>query len=183
MRQCNFVSKVFVVALAAAFALLGGGTVSVASTAETNASSCSQRITIKTVFPAAKTVGFSHRSPIKFQEPRAPVWPGRCVGWWTEYQHFVDGKRVDYVDAGITLYRTHAQALFALREPAYGPVRVLSNGARVRVSADGSGVASVVRNVMIGSYASAGSGGVPELPLSTLMKIHRRIQSAVFRLV
>ncbi len=179
-------SRVFVAVLAPAFALLAAGTVSVASAAETNASSCSQREAIKSVFPAAKTVGFSHRGPIKFQEPRAPVWPGRCVGWWTEYQHFADGKQVDYVDAGITLYRTHAQALFALREPAFGSVRVLSNGARVRVSADGSGVVSVIRNVMISStssYASAGSGGVPELPLSTLMKIHRRIQSAVLRLV
>ena len=162
-----------------------------ASAAQTSRSSCSQRERIKSVFPAPKTVGFSQRGPIKFQPPRAPVWPGTCVGWWTEYQHFADGAQVDYVDVGVTLYRTPTQALFALREPAFGPARVLSNGARVRASADGGGVASVIRNIMVSSTSSflpADAGGVPDfaggpdLPISAQMKIHRRIQSAVLRL-
>jgi hypothetical protein len=126
-----------------------------------------------------------------FQPSRAPVWPGRCAGWWTEYQHFADGAQVDYVDVGVTLYRTPAQALTALREPAFGPFRVLSNGAKVRVSTDGGAVASVIRNVMISSTSSflpTDAGGVPDfaggpdLPVSAQMKIHRRIQSAVLRL-
>ena len=141
------------------------------------------------MFPAPKTVGFNQRGPIKFQPPRKPVWPGRCVGWWTEYQHVADGVQVDYVDVSVTLYRTPTQALFALREPALGSVRVLFNGAKVR--ADGGAVASVIRNVMITSTSSflpADAGGVPDfaggpdLPISAQMKIHRRIHSAVLRL-
>lgn len=94
---------------------------------------------------------------------------------------------MDYADVGVTLYRTPRQALFALREPAFGPVRVLSNGARVRAGTDGGAVASVIRNVIISSTSSflpTDAGGVPDfagghdLPVSVQMKIHRRIQAA-----
>ena len=146
---------------------------------------------MKTVFPAATTVGFSQRVTIKFLPARAPVWPGRCVGWWTEYEHLADGAQVDYVDVGVTLYRTPAQALVAFREPAFGRVRVLSNGAKVRTSTDGGLIASVIRNVVISSTSSflpVDAGGVPDfaggpdLPALVQMKIHRRMHAAVLRL-
>ena len=176
----------------AAVALIGMGAVSVALAGPTTAGSCSQRNAMKTVFPAAAPVGFNRRAAIKFQSPRAPVWPGRCVGWWTEYEHLAaDGTQVDYVDVGVTLYRTPAQARVALREPAFGPVRVLSNGAKVRTATDGGSVASVIRNVMITSTSShlpVDAGGVPDfaggpdIPASVQMKIQRRIHAAVLRL-
>ena len=103
----------------------------------TSAGGCSQRESVKTVFPPAKPVGFNNRSSVRFQEARAPVWPGRCVGWWTEYEHLANRAQVDYVDVGVTLYKTPKQALAALREPAFGPVRVLSDGAKVRTATDG----------------------------------------------
>ena len=97
----------------------------------------------------------------------------------------------DYVDVGITLYRTPAQALVALREPAYGPTRMLSNGAKVRTATDGGAVASVIRNVMIGSTSSnlpVDAAGVPDFAggpdvlTAAQMRIHRRMQSAILRL-
>jgi len=176
----------------AAVALIGMVAVSVALAGPTSARSCSQRNAMKTVFPAAATVGFDRRAAIKFQSARAPVWPGRCVGWWTEYEHVAaDGTQADYVDIGVTLYGTPAQALVALREPAFGPVRVLSNGAKVRTAADGGSVASVIRNVMISSTSSrlpVDAGGIPDfaggpdVPAVVQMKIQRRIQAAVLRL-
>ena len=177
---------------AAAVALVGLSAVSVALAVPTSGGSCSQRNVLKTVFPAATTVGFTQRATVRFQSPRAPVWPGRCVGWWTEYEHLAaDGTQIDYLDVGVTLYRTPAQALVALREPAFAQVRVLSNGAKVRTSADGGSVASVIRNVMItasSSHLPVDTGGVPDfaggpdIPASVQMKIHRRIHTAVLRM-
>ena len=176
---------------AATGALVGLGAVSLALAVPISGGSCSQRNALKTVFPAATTVGFSQRATIKYQSPRAPVWPGRCVGWWTEYERLADRTQVDYVDVGVTLYRTAAQARVALREPAFGPVRVLSNGAKVRTAIDGGAVASVIRNVMISSTSSGRpvvAGGIPDFaggpdaPAYVQMKIHYRIHAAVLRL-
>jgi len=98
---------------------------------------------------------------------------------------------VDYVDVSVTLYTTPKQALVALREPAFGPVRVLSNGAKVRTATDGGWIASVMRNVMVHSGSSnlpVDANGVPDfaggpdVPASVQMKIHRRIHAAVLRL-
>lgn len=172
----------------AVVALLGA---CVAAGKPRGAGACSQRDSVKTVFPAAKQVGFSRRSSVRFQEARAPVWPGRCVGWWTEYEHLANGVQVDYVDVGVTLYKTPKQALVALREPAFGPVRVLSNGAKVRTASDGGSIASVMRNVMVSSTSShlpVDAGGVPDfaggpdVPASVQMKLHRSIHAAVLRL-
>ena len=140
---------------------------------------------------SGKQVGFSNRSSVKFQGARSPIWPGRCVGWWTEYEHLANGAQVDYVDVGVTLYKTPKQALVALREPAFGPVRVLSNGARLRIATDGGSIASVMRNVMVSSTSShlpVDAGGVPDfaggpdVSASVQMKIHRHIHAAVLRL-
>jgi len=168
------------------------GAVSVALAGPTAAGSCSQENAMKTVFPTATTVGFDRRATVKFQEARSPIWPGRCVGWWTEYEHLANGVQVDYVDVGVTLYKTPKQALVALREPFFGPVRVvLANGAQVRIAPDGGSIASVIRNVMISSTSSnlpVDANGVPDfaggpdVPASVQMKIHRRIHAAVVRL-
>jgi len=175
----------------AALALISMGAVSVALAGPTAAGSCSQKNAMKTVFPTATTVGFDRRATVKFQEARSPIWPGRCVGWWTEYEHLANGVQVDYVDVGVTLYKTPKQALIALREPAFGPVRVLSNGPKVRIGTDGGGIASVMRNAMVSSGSShlpVDAGGVPDfaggpdVSASVQMKIHRRIHAAVLRL-
>ena len=106
-------------------------------------------------------------------------------------EHRADGTQVDYVDVSVTLYRTPAQALVALNEPAFGPVRSLSNGAKVRTATDGGSVTTAMRNVMVVSTSSRlpvdGSGvpdyaGGPDVPASVQMKIHRRIHAAVLRL-
>jgi len=181
--------RTVVIATATSVVVLLGACV--AAGKSTGAEACSQRDSAKAVFPAAKPVGFSNRSSVKFQGARAPIWPGRCVGWWTEYEHLANGVQVDYVDVGVTLYKTPKQALVALNEPAYGLVRVLANGAKVRTATDGGGVASVMRNVMVSSTSShlpVDAGGVPDfasgpdVPASVQMKIHRRIHAAVLRL-
>ena len=152
---------------------------------------CLQRQSVKSVFPAATRVGFSKRSSVKVQGARAPIWPGRCVGWWTEYEHRANGVQVDYVDVVVTLYKTHRQALVALHEPAFGPARVLPNGASVRVASDGGSVASVIRNVMVSSTSShlpvdahgiPDFAGGPDVPGSVQTKIHRAVHTAVLRL-
>jgi hypothetical protein len=152
---------------------------------------CPPRDSIRTLFPSAKAVGFSVRGPITYQGARAPVWPGRCAGWWAEYRRIAPDKHVEaYVDVSVTLYRTPAHALFALREPAYTSTQILPNGARARFAPDGSGIASVMRNVFISSQSSflpTDTKGVPDfrggpdLGLPVLMKIHRRIHATVLR--
>jgi hypothetical protein len=131
------------------------------------------------------------RGPITYQEARAPVWPGRCAGWWTEYRRIAPDKHVEaYVDVSVTLYRTPAQALFALREPAYTSTKILPNGARARFATDGSGIASVIRNVFISSQSSflpTDTKGVPDFRggpdfgIPVLMKIHQRVHATVLR--
>ena len=152
---------------------------------------CPPRDSIRALFPSAKAVGFSVRGPITYQRARAPVWPGRCVGWWAEYRHIAPDKYVEaYVDVSVTLYRTPAQALFALREPAYTSTQILPDGARARFASDGSGIASVMRNVFISSQSSflpTDTKGVPDFRggpdfgIPVLMKIHRRIHATVLR--
>ena len=181
--------RTVIVAMGASVVALIGG--SAAAGYRTGSGTCSQRDAIRTVFPGAKVVGFSRRSSVRFQEARSPIWPGRCVGWWTEYEHRANGAQIDYVDVGVTLYATHKQALVALREPAYGDFRVLASGAVVRVGSDGGGVASVMRNVFVSSSSShlpVDAGGIPDfaggpdVPASVQMKIHRSIHAAVLRL-
>jgi hypothetical protein len=150
---------------------------------------CPPRDSIRSLFPAAKALGFSKRGPVTFQEARSPVWPGRCVGWWAEYSRIGPGGLVQsYVDVSVTLYRTKAQALVALREPAYTSTRILSDGARARIAWDGSGVASVIRNVFISSQSShlpTDTNGIPDfrggpdIGIPLLMKIHRGIHKIV----
>jgi hypothetical protein len=89
------------------------------------------------------------------------------------------------------LYKTRRDALVALDEPAYGPIRILPNGVRMRAlvsrpSVDGDasrevgGVASVVGNVFI---SSTGQGRPPAYrgneAVRAQMRIHRRIHAAV----
>jgi hypothetical protein len=150
---------------------------------------CPPRDSIRALFPTAKALGFSKRGPITFQEARSPVWPGRCVGWWAEYSRIGPGGLVQsYVEVSVTLYRTEPQALVALREPAYTSTRILSDGARVRIARDGSGVASVIRNVFISSQSShlpADTNGIPDfrggpdIGVPLLMKVHRGIHKIV----
>jgi len=153
---------------------------------------CPTRNAIRTLFPSAKAVGFSERGPITFQQARSPVRPGRCSGWWAEYRRMGPGGLARaYVDVSATLYRTPAQALVALREPAYTSTRTLSDGAQIRSAWDGSGIASVIRNVFIGSQSSflptdtkgiPDFRGGPDVAVAAMMKIHRRIHTSVLRL-
>jgi hypothetical protein len=146
---------------------------------------------IKSVFPTANEIGFSKRGRTTFQGARAPVWPGRCVGWWVEYQRFGPAGRVEsYADVLVTLYGTHAQALVALSEPLGIPTVTLANGARARVAPAQGWVGSVIGNVHISSTSSflpAKNGipdfkGGPDLSLAALMRIHRTIHANVLRL-
>lgn len=158
-----------------------------AATPTAGRAGCPPRDSIRALFPAAKAVGFSRRGPITFQQARAPVWPGRCSGWWTEYRRIGPGGPA-YVDVSVTLYRTTAQALGALSEPAYTSTRTLSDGAKVRFSWDGSGIASVIRNAFISSQSSflptdtkgiPDFRGGPDVAVAAMMKIHRRIHATV----
>jgi hypothetical protein len=154
----------------------------------TSPGGCVRVGTLKTVFPAAVTVGFTARGSIRHQAPRGFVWPGRCDGWWTTYTH----ARLSS-DVSITLYDTPRQALAALSEPAYGQQRSLPNGAHVRTlittpiingvrSGQTGFVASAYRNVFISSTgrcspppgACRGTDAIADE-----MRIHRRIHAAI----
>ena len=165
--------------------------VSAASASMTVGKDCAQPATIKAVFPTAKALGFSRRGPTTFQPARAPVWPGRCLGWWVEYQRLGPAGVQSYADVGVTLYRTHAQALTALSEPLDVPTRTLPDGARVRVASDRAWVLSVIANVLISSTSSflptdkngiPDFNGRPDLSLAVLMKIHSAIHANILRL-
>ena len=146
---------------------------------------------IKSVFPTASQIGFSRRGRTTFQEARAPVWPGRCVGWWVEYQRLGPAGRVEsYADVVVTLYGTHAQALVALSEPLGVPTVTLANRVRARVAPTHGWVGSVIGNVFISSTSSflpALNGipdfkGGPDLSPAALLRIHRAIHAKVLRL-
>jgi len=144
---------------------------------------CAKFAALKGVFPNARAIGFTARQPVSRASLRAPVWPGTCATWFTRYRRGSTG-----VDVSLTLYKTHKQALVALAEPAYGPVESLSNGALVRkysgaASVDGvmkqdTGVASVYRNVFVGSVSIADKA----IPLSAQIRLHRHIHAGVLRL-
>jgi hypothetical protein len=154
-------------------ALFAAAVVSVSHAAPTSASGCARGDRLKTVFPSAVAVGFESRGRIIRQAARAPVWPGRCVGWWTTYF-----RRASTADVSVTLYKTSQDAIVALAEPAYGPPQVVPNGAHVRtlVGGDQTDVASVFRNVFISSIAlcPCRSGDI-----RAQMHIHRSIDAAV----
>jgi hypothetical protein len=94
---------------------------------------------MKTVFPKAGTVGFNTRWRVARKGRRHPYFKGWCGNWTTTY--------TDYRGASgsqpLRPYRAFARllspstrpgrdALVALREPAYGPIRILPNGVRMR---------------------------------------------------
>jgi hypothetical protein len=143
---------------------------------------CTKFKALKAVFPEASAVGFSARAPVRRAPRRAPVWPGRCGGWWTTY----DGS--EGVDITVTLYKTHEQALVALAEPAFGPVEKLGNGALARTfragaSVDGApkqstGFASVYRNVFSSSLSIADE----PISLAAHERLHRRIDAGLLAL-
>ena len=178
-----------VVGAASAHASDPRGTGVIAAKVAAGRALCPPRDSIRALFPAAKALGFSKRGPVTFQVARSPIWPGRCAGWWAEYSRIGPGGLVQsYVDVSVTLYRTQPQALVALREPAYTSTRTLSDGARVRIAWDGSGVASVIRNVFISSQSShlpTDTNGIPDfrggpdIGIPLLMKIHRGIHKIV----
>ena len=145
------------------------------------------------LFPSAASLGFVYRNDHGPQPRRHPYWPGWCGRWWVEYTDRAPSGRHGYVrgdvDVVITIFRSAAQAVAALQEPAYGSPKVLANGATVRVAPDGGGIESVIRNVAIGTFSSYPyANGVPDhtrLPVfgeSVQMTIQRRIQGAVLEL-
>lgn len=172
--------------------LLVAAAVSAQSATAGGSDYCRHSTKIRTVFPTAKAIGFSQRGSTTFQAPRAPVWPGRCVGWWVEYRRLGQAGRVEsYADVSVTVYRTHAQALAALTEPLAVPTLTLSDGARARIDRHHGWILSVIDNVLIGSTSSYlptdGNGvpdfaGGPDLSVPVLMRIHRVLHANILRL-
>ena len=158
-------------------------TTTVAFAQPSGAPGCTKFAALKGVFPKASAIGFTAREPVSRASLRAPVWPGTCAKWFTRYRH---GSAE--VDVLLTLYKTHKQALVALKEPAYGPVERLSNGALVRknrsaTSVNGAmkqytGVVSVYRNVFISSVSIADKA----ISLSAQIRLHRHIHAGVLPL-
>ena len=146
---------------------------------------CSLQEAVATLFPKASRVGLGLRTRIDHgrQVRRAPFYPGYCGQWWTEYR----GSH-GYVDVSITIYRTARQLDAPLGEPAYMPVKVFADGARMRVAYDGGGVVSVMRNLFISttsSYLPTDANrvpdftGGPDLGLRVQLKIHRLAHQAI----
>jgi len=182
-----------------AHGLIGGAAVLVAvavagavpaASAATGGQGCAERNAVKAVFPAAKKIGFTRRGPVKFQGQRGLKFPGWCAGWWVEYQNIGPRGDVDsYVDVSVTLYRTAAQTLAPLHEPAYGLIGNLGDGGKVNFLPGGA--LSVIRNVFVSTTSSQlpsdangfpdGAGG-PDISDPALMKIHRAIHAQVVQL-
>jgi len=141
---------------------------------------CAQFAALKRVFPNAKAVGFTGRTAVRREALRAPVWPGSCAKWFASYR-----RPLAYVDVSLTLYRSHKQALVALAEPLYGPIKHLANGALVRTdesaaSVNGkpkraAGVVSVYRNVFLSSVSIADH----PISLASQLRLLRRIDAGV----
>jgi hypothetical protein len=164
---------------------LVGGTVLllvVASVGAANAGSaqptgCSQLNKMPSLFPAAKTVGFTKRSVITRSAGRQPIWPGWCSKriWGTSYS----GPK-GLVEVRVSLYATAHDVDAALAEPAYGAVQVQANGARMRTTSRATettqypGVASAYRNLFISSYSGYEPG--PRVPIVVQWRIHRAIE-------
>jgi hypothetical protein len=151
-------------------------------------SGCARAAAMKSVFPKAVAVGFSTRSPVTRVGRRHPYWPGWCGNWRAEYKGY-EGHPGAFAQVLVSLYKTRADALVALAEPAYGKTRILPNGVRLRstvYTANGGSysggsvgaIASVARNVFISSLGCCGGSKA----VRAQMKIHRRIQAAVLRL-
>ncbi len=192
-----------VTAVAGLLALLAAAIVTVAYATPTSVSGCARVDVMRTVFPKAGTVGFNTRWRIARTRHRRedPEWPGWCGNWYTTYTDYRgvpkhEGARPyrAFAEVNVSLHKTHRDALVALREPAYGPIRKLPNGVRMRtlvsrpsVNGDASrevgAVVSVVGNVFI---YSQGQGRPPAYrgkeAVRAQMRIHRRIQAAVLRL-
>ena len=164
-------------------AAIVAATATVAFALPSGAPGCAKFAALKGVFPKANAIGFTARQPVSRASLRAPVWPGTCAKWFTRYRRGSAG-----VDVSMTLYKTHKQALVALKEPASGPVERLSNGALVRkyrstTSVDGvmkqaAGVASVYRNVFISSVSIEDKA----ISLPAQIRLHRHIHAGVLRL-
>jgi hypothetical protein len=165
-------------------AAIVAATATVAFALSSGAPGCAKFAALKGAFPKASAVGFTARQPVsRAASLRNPVWPGTCAKWFTAYR-----RGSARVEVRLTLFKTHKQALVALAEPAYGPVERLSNGALVRkyrgaASVDGvmkqyGGVASVYRNVFIGSVSIADKA----IPLPAQIRLHRHIYAGVLRL-
>lgn len=182
-------------------ALLAAAIVTVAHATPTSASGCARVDVMKAVFPKAGTVGFNTRWRIARTGRRAPYWKGWCGNWrttYTDYRGLPERQPSRpyraFAEVTVSLYKTRRDALVALDEPAFGPVRILPNGARMRtlvwapsVNGDASrqvgGVASVVGNVFI---SSTGQGRPPAYQgneaVRAQMRIHRRMHAAVLGL-
>jgi hypothetical protein len=168
-------------------ALLVGGTllllviasVGAASAGSAQPAGCSKLNKLPSLFPAAKTVGFAKRSDITRSAGRQPIWPGWCSKriWATSYS----GPK-GLADVRVSLYATGHDVDAALAEPAYGPVQLQSNGARMRTTSRTTetsstpGVVSAYRNLFISSYSGYEPG--PRVPIVVQWRIHRAIEQA-----
>jgi hypothetical protein len=170
-----------VIATSLGAALLAGG-VNDAHGRSRTAPACVQLRKLRSVFPAATTVGLTWRSAIKIQPARAPVFAGRCGAFWTTYKG-PDGKTVD---VEVTLYKTAKSVSAPLAEPMMGGVHVLPNGARVRTSGPDPGsvngtpssstsAASAFRRIFIESVSISTS--LKPLRISGHLRIHRLIEN------
>ena len=146
---------------------------------------CMQPSKLKGVFPPARTAGFAGRSHIKVQGARDPIYPGRCSAFWATYS-VRPGETVDVV---VTLYKSAKDLSAPLAEAAVGPVRRLSNGARVRTFQGSSGVngapakdtyvESAYRKILI-QGTSISTAGTP-VPIPAQLRLHRLIENAFTR--
>jgi hypothetical protein len=155
--------------------LVGVAGSGVAGTRAAGTTGCSQLAKIRSVFPAANTVGFISRNAVKREPAREPIWPGWCgrTFWWTTYTRRDTGT----LDVSVALYATSHDVGAALIEPLYGPVHVESNGARVRTypAATNAGAVSAYRNLFISSV----SIDTPEktVPVAAQLRLHRAIET------
>jgi hypothetical protein len=151
-----------------------------ASKAGSAPAGCSQLNKLPSLFPAAKTVGFTKRSVITRWAGRQPIWAGWCQHrWWRATYSGTHGS----VDVGIALYATAHGVIAALAEPAYGAVQVQPNGARMRHTSRATdtgttpGVVSAYRNLFVSSY-SGYEPGSRRVPIAVQWRIHRAIDTA-----
>jgi hypothetical protein len=139
---------------------------------------CSQFNKLPGIFPAATKVGFVKRSLVAPLAARQPIWPGWCrrASWTTTYT----GPKGS-VELRVALYATPHDVEAALAEPAYGPVQVQANGARMRTTSRATdtsttpGVVSGYRNLFI---SSTGYGSERRVPIVVQWRVHRAIEKA-----
>lgn len=173
-------------AIAATFALLATASLDVAPALPNADKTCTHLGGLKAVLPQATTVGFRVRQAIRPQAARAPIWPGRCGGFWTTYE----GSGAP-IDVSVALYETPRAVAAPLAEPGPGPIRVLRNGARVRVFSgevcranysDPGCVPAGRSTVVVSAYRRIfiHSTSVGKTPASSAaqLRLHRAIQAA-----